>query len=63
MQRHALPKNIKKAFRKWLLKWHTDENLENKDEAEEKFGQVAEAYEALPYAKKWDIHDKLGKKD
>lgn len=46
-----------------MLKWHTDENLENKDEAEEKFGQVAEAYEALPYAKKWDIHDKLGKKD
>ncbi|KAH0520319.1 DnaJ-like protein subfamily B member 6 [Microtus ochrogaster] len=48
-------------YRKQALKWHPDKNPENKEEAERKFKQVAEAYEVLSDAKKRDIYDKYGK--
>lgn len=61
VQRHASPEDIKKAYRKQALKWHPDKNPENKEEAERKFKQVAEAYEVLSDAKKRDIYDRYGK--
>ncbi|XP_069853294.1 dnaJ homolog subfamily B member 6 isoform X2 [Dipodomys merriami] len=61
VQRHASAEDIKKAYRKLALKWHPDKNPENKEEAERKFKQVAEAYEVLSDAKKRDIYDKYGK--
>ncbi|XP_066241742.1 dnaJ homolog subfamily B member 6 isoform X1 [Saccopteryx leptura] len=61
VQRHASAEDIKKAYRKLALKWHPDKNPENKEEAERKFKQVAEAYEVLSDARKRDIYDKYGK--
>ena len=38
---------IKKAYRKLAVKWHPDKNPNNKDFAENKFKEIAEAYEIL----------------
>ncbi|KAK2108262.1 DnaJ sub B member 3 [Saguinus oedipus] len=51
---------IKKAYRKLALKWHPDKNPNNKEEAERRFKQVAEAYGVLSNAKKRDIYDRYG---
>ena len=45
------------------LKWHPDKNPENKEEAERKFKEVAEAYEVLSNDEKRDIYDNTAKKD
>lgn len=50
---------IKKAYRKLALKFHPDKNPDNKA-AEEKFKEVAEAYEILSDKKKRDIYDSYG---
>uniref|UniRef100_A0A8C2LGJ5 J domain-containing protein n=1 Tax=Cricetulus griseus TaxID=10029 RepID=A0A8C2LGJ5_CRIGR len=50
-QRHATPEDIKKAYQKQALQWHPDKNAVNKEEAEQKFKQVAETYEVLSDAK------------
>lgn len=49
---------IKKAYRKLALKYHPDKN--KSPGAEEKFKEVAEAYEILSDKKKRDIYDKYG---
>nr|BAA88303.1 mDj5 [Mus musculus] len=61
VQRYASPEDIKRAYRKVALKWHPDKNPENKEEAERKFKEVAEAYEVLSNVEKRDIYDKYGK--
>ncbi|KAF5913876.1 dnaJ homolog subfamily B member 7 [Diceros bicornis minor] len=61
VQRYASPEDIKKAYRKVALKWHPDKNPENKEEAERKFKEVAEAYEVLSNDKKRDTYNKYGK--
>lgn len=38
--------NIKKVYRKAALKWHPDKNPDDKEYTEQKFKEIAEAYEA-----------------
>ncbi|KAI3379194.1 hypothetical protein SNEBB_006019 [Seison nebaliae] len=57
----ATKENIKKAYRRQALKWHPDKNPEKKEEAEEMFKLVSEAYEVLSDDNKKIIYDKYGK--
>lgn len=57
VKRDASQKEIKKAYRQLALQWHPDKHValqgrsdvqkEDKDIAEEKFKEIAEAYEIL----------------
>ncbi|XP_033016100.1 dnaJ homolog subfamily B member 2-like [Lacerta agilis] len=56
----ASPDDIKKAYRKNALKWHPDKNPGNKEYAEKKFKEIAEAYEVLSDSYKRDLYDLYG---
>ncbi|XP_055387351.1 dnaJ protein homolog 1-like [Condylostylus longicornis] len=56
--RNSTEEDIKKAYRKLALKFHPDKN--KNPGAEEKFKEVAEAYEILSDKKKREIYDKYG---
>lgn len=56
--KNASDDEIKKAYRKLALKYHPDKNKAK--DAEEKFKEVAEAYEVLSDKKKRDIYDQYG---
>ncbi|MQL87477.1 hypothetical protein Taro_020022 [Colocasia esculenta] len=46
VNRNATDDDLKKAYRKLVMKWHPDKNPNNKKEAEAKFKDISEAYEA-----------------
>ena len=56
--RTATEDDIKKAYRKMALRFHPDKN--KSAGAEEKFKEIAEAYEVLSDKRKRDIYDKYG---
>lgn len=58
IQKGASDEDIKKAYRKLALKFHPDKN--KAADAEEKFKEIAEAYEVLSDKKKRDVYDKYG---
>ncbi|GAB5576012.1 dnaJ homolog subfamily B member 2 isoform X2 [Prionailurus iriomotensis] len=59
--RSASADDIKKAYRKKALQWHPDKNPDNKEFAERKFKEVAEAYEVLSDKHKREIYDRYGR--
>ena len=58
VEKNASPEAIKKAYRKLAHKYHPDVSKEAK--AEEKFKEVAEAYETLKNPEKRAAYDQLG---
>lgn len=62
IERTADADAIKKAYRKLSLKYHPDRNPGNK-EAEDKFKEVAEAYDVLRDEKKRENYDRYGTAD
>jgi DnaJ-class molecular chaperone len=56
----ASEKDIKSAYRRLARKWHPDANPKNPKEAEEKFKEIAEAYEVLGDPEKRKKYDVLG---
>jgi molecular chaperone DnaJ len=57
--KNASPDEIKKSYRKLALQFHPDRNPDNK-EAEEKFKELAEAYEVLTDPEKRQQYDQFG---
>ncbi|PPR92323.1 hypothetical protein GOBAR_AA28341 [Gossypium barbadense] len=46
VEKNATDDDLKKSYRKLAMKWHPDKNPNDKKEAETKFKQISEAYEA-----------------
>jgi len=60
VSKNATKDEIKKAFRQLALKYHPDKNPDNRKWAEEKFKEVAEAYEILNDNEKRQLYDRFG---
>jgi len=58
--RDATQEEIKRAYKKLAKKWHPDLNPENKEEAEEKFKEITEAYQVLSDPEKRAQYDRFG---
>ncbi|RWW87776.1 hypothetical protein BHE74_00003376 [Ensete ventricosum] len=46
VNRNATDDDLRKSYRRLAMRWHPDKNPSNKNEAEAKFKQMSEAYEA-----------------
>lgn len=44
---------IKKAYKKLALQWHPDKNVDNREEAEAQFREIAAAYEVIVSPSFW----------
>lgn len=57
VKKDANEKDIKQAYRKQALKWHPDKNPDDREGAEKRFREVAEAYQVLSHADKRRNYD------
>jgi molecular chaperone DnaJ len=60
VERDVAPDVLKKAYRSLAHKWHPDKNLDNTEEAEEKFKEISEAYSVLSDPEKKQLYDMTG---
>ncbi|KAL0488809.1 dnaJ subfamily A protein [Acrasis kona] len=61
VSKNASQDDIKKAYRKKAFEWHPDKHEnEKRDEAQEKFKDIAHAFEVLSDQKTRDIYDRYG---
>lgn len=60
VSKDASEDDLKKAYRKLALKWHPDRHKDDKEQAEKKFKDISEAYEALSDKQKRQIYDAYG---
>lgn len=60
VKKGASKSDIKSAYRKAALKWHPDKNQDKKEEAEQKFKEINEAYQVLSDDKKKQAYDQFG---
>lgn len=60
VKKNASEDEIKKAYRKLAMKYHPDRNPGNKQEAEERFKEINEAYAVLSDKQKRQQYDQFG---
>ena len=60
IDRQATDQTIKSAYRKLAMQYHPDRNPENKQESEEKFKEITEAYSVLADSQKRAAYDRFG---
>ncbi|MHA1267463.1 MAG: molecular chaperone DnaJ [Candidatus Helarchaeota archaeon] len=60
VSRNATKDEIKRAFRKKAIQYHPDKNPDRRKWAEEKFKELAEAYEVLNDDQKRQMYDRFG---
>jgi molecular chaperone DnaJ len=60
IDRQASEQAIKSAYRRLAMQYHPDRNPDNKEEAEEKFKEITEAYSVLADSQKRAAYDQFG---
>ena len=63
VEKNATSEEINKSYRKLAIQWHPDKNLDNAQEASEKFKEINEAYDVLSDAEKRAKYDRFGTAD
>lgn len=61
--RNATHEEIKRAFKRLAKEWHPDLNPQRRKEAEERFKEIAEAYQVLSDPEKRRVYDLYGRVD
>ena len=61
IDKNCSPDEIRKAYKKLVLKYHPDKNPENMEESEKKFKEIYEAYSVLSNPSKKSDYDSFGR--